>query len=177
MQCTNRPCRHPSAISQSVEASARIMSTITIIPQMKAITWKGEDRDYKSLQLEIFSRILHQPVLFDWPPFRFEVSSQCKWDAKINLHSHGHWGSDCLSLVEVSPGPTQWLTTLTVVVLMNGGESPIFLKHHTNNESLPTGHFSLSPLLSRPAFVLSLLHFHACVEGGKRDWLQFGDWD
>lgn len=48
MQCTNSPCRQPSAISQSVEARARTIRTTTIIPQIKAITWR-EDTDIRSV--------------------------------------------------------------------------------------------------------------------------------
>ena len=41
IQCTNSPCLHPSAISQSVEVSAMIISTITITPHINAMTLRG----------------------------------------------------------------------------------------------------------------------------------------
>lgn len=40
-QCTNSPCLHPAASSQSVDVSAIIMRIMTIIPQMNEITFKG----------------------------------------------------------------------------------------------------------------------------------------
>lgn len=43
MQWEKRPCRQPDDISQSVDASAIINKIITMLPHMKAITWKMEN--------------------------------------------------------------------------------------------------------------------------------------
>lgn len=40
-QCTNSPCLQPADKSQSVDVKAIIIRTITINPQMKAMTFKG----------------------------------------------------------------------------------------------------------------------------------------
>lgn len=43
MQCAKRPCLHPSAISQSLDARPIIISIMTMIPHMKAITWDSTE--------------------------------------------------------------------------------------------------------------------------------------
>lgn len=40
-QCTNSPCLQPAASSHSVDVSAIIIRTMTIIPQINAITFNG----------------------------------------------------------------------------------------------------------------------------------------
>lgn len=40
-QCTNKPCRHPDDRSQSVDVSAITIKTITMMPQINAITFNG----------------------------------------------------------------------------------------------------------------------------------------